>query len=579
MSNVSHDSITRRSLVAGAAIAAGALGAAQATQALAADAKAGAASSAADAKAGASDASQAPSWLGEPPAISDDDCSEVVDTEILVAGAGDAGMVAAVSAAEDGAKVLLIDRMEKGFGIRCSALGAVDSSAQLAHDVHIDKTEIVNDVVRYADGKCDQRLWNLWANESGETIDWYTAHCEKSGGVKVELEWNMPEGTRYSMWPTGHGSLGTGDNIWTAEPTMIDYFIDYLGTFDGCEHRGYTKLERLIVEDGRVTGAYCSTGENFDSYIRVNASKGVIVATGGYVLNSEMMRALQPGLLAGLTGFFTSSQPYGDGIKACLWAGAQMEDTQTSMVFDRGLMAPDQNPGDPYTNGVVNGYNMSSQPWLKVDVHGNRFINESTPYDFVFHAASKLPNRAWYVVWDANYVDDADRFHTIGCSTQLLREGGDQMMGGTPESMAQQLQSRVDAGTVVQADTIEELAEKLGLDDVDNFVATVNHYNDLYDAQEDTDFGKEAFRLSAMREAPFYGMKMGGLALCTLSGVKVSPELEALDADGNPIEGLYVVGNDAGNSYDMSYPNYAAGLNAGRCATQGRHVARALAAK
>ncbi|MEE8720813.1 MAG: FAD-binding protein, partial [Coriobacteriales bacterium] len=59
----------------------------------------------------------------------------------------------------------------------------------------------------------------------------------------------------------------------------------------------------------------------------------------------------------------------------------------------------------------------------------------------------------------------------------------------------------------------------------------------------------------------------------------VSPELEALDADGNPIEGLYVVGNDAGNSYDMSYPNYAAGLNAGRCATQGRHVARALAAK
>ena len=83
--------------------------------------------------------------------------------------------------------------------------------------------------------------------------------------------------------------------------------------------------------------------------------------------------------------------------------------------------------------GVLNGYNMSSQPWLKIDVNGNRFCNESSPYDFVFHAASKLPNNAWYVVWDSNYIDDVDRFHTVGCSTQLLREGGDQMMGGTPE--------------------------------------------------------------------------------------------------------------------------------------------------
>lgn len=559
--------LTRRNFVAGAALAGSA--------ALVASTARADEASESDSDSGADD-DDVPSWLGTAPEISDEDCAETVDTEILVVGAGDSGMFAAVTAAEEGAKVLLIDRMELGFGIRCSGLGAVDSQMQKDQGVAIDKMEIVNDVVHYADNKCDMRLWKMWADESGETVDWYCGHVEKSGAAHVELEWNMPEGTRYHMWPTAHGTLGN-DNVWAGEHAMLEYFVDYIGTFEGCEHRGFTKLEKLIVEDGKVVGAYCSTGEDFDSYIRVNASKGVVVATGGYVLNSEMMNALQPDVIAGMTGFWTQSQVYGEGIKCCLWAGAKMEDTHTTMIFDRGILAPDQNPGTPFQVGVLNGYNMSSQPWLKVDVNGNRFCNESSPYDFVFHAASKLPNRAWYVVWDANFVEDVDRFHTIGCSTQLLREGGDQMMGGTPESVAQGVQDRVDQGLVVQADTIEGLAEGLGID-AENFAATVERYNGLYDAQLDDDFGKEAFRLSELRTAPFYGMKMGGQALCTLDGIEVTPDCQALSVEGTPIEGLYVVGNDAGNVYNMTYPNFAAGLNAGRSATQGRHVGKLLAA-
>ena len=109
--------------------------------------------------------------------------------------------------------------------------------------------------------------------------------------------------------------------------------------------------------------------------------------------------------------------------------------------------------------------------------------------------------------------------------------------------------------------------------------ATVERYNELCDAQYDSDFGKEAFRLSKVAEPPFYGQKLGGAALCTLDGIEVTPELEALDAEGKVIPGLYVIGNDAGNHYHMTYPNFSAGLNAGRCVTEGRHVARALAAR
>lgn len=578
---VSATPMSRRGFVASAALAGSAAVAATALSSTATALAAENSDEAEDASAtedttdGAA-ATQTPEWLGEAPEITDDDCSETVDTEILVVGAGDSGFFAAVTAAEEGAKVLLIDRMEKGFGIRCSALGAVDSKLQQQAGAEIDKMEIINDIAHYADGKCDMRIWKMWADESGEAIDWYIDHTEKSGAVTVENEWNMPEGTRYHCWPTGHASIGT-ENKWAAEPVMIDYFINYLEGFDGCEHRGYTKLEKLIVEDGKVTGAYCSTGEDFDSYIRVNASKGVVIATGGYVLNRDMMMALQPDTFAGLSSIFTSSQPYGDGIKACLWAGAKLEDTQSSMVFDRGAVHADVEIGNPFSGNT--GQNcLQSQPFLKVNSNGERFCNESSPYDYVFHAASKFADHAWYPIWDANFLDDVDRFHTVGCSTQLIREGGDHLMGNEPDAVVASVDAAVEEGTCIKADTLEELAEGLGIN-VENFLATVERYNKLFDAQEDTDFGKEAFRLSEIRTAPFYGLKLGGTILCTFSGIEITPECEAKSADGSVIEGLYVIGNDAGNKYNLTYPNFAAGLNAGLSATMGRHVGKALAAK
>ena len=87
----------------------------------------------------------------------------------------------------------------------------------------------------------------------------------------------------------------------------------------------------------------------------------------------------------------------------------------------------------------------------------------------------------------------------------------------------------------------------------------------------------EAFRLSAIRKAPFYACKLSGMVLATLDGIKINTKLQALDTDNKPIEGLYVIGNDSGNYYNGSYPNLAAGLNAGRCVTFGMLCGRQLA--
>ena len=100
-------------------------------------------------------------------------------------------------------------------------------------------------------------------------------------------------------------------------------------------------------------------------------------------------------------------------------------------------------------------------------------------------------------------------------------------------------QARED-GYIVSADTLEELAEKLGLPK-ENFVATCQRYNECYDNQDDPDFGKEAFRLSQMRKAPFEGIRMsGGYFINTFDGVKVNCDMNVLDENMRPIEGLYM---------------------------------------
>lgn len=509
-----------------------------------------------------------PAWLGTAPEIADDQCVETVDVDVLVVGAGNAGYFAAATAAEEGLATLLIESMPQGMGIRNSALGAVDSVMQKAQGTVINKMDIVNDIVRYADGQCDMRLWKMWADESGEAISWYIDHVNRVDGAYVELEWSMPEGTRYAMWPTGHGTT-------TAERgDMEKYFDEYIRSFAGCDVRFSCPLARLITENDAVVGAYA---EGPEGTIRINTAKGVILATGGYAPNEDMMRALQHEIVEVSSDVLAMADNTGMGIKAALWAGAAFEPTHSSLLFDRGTITPDVEVGNPFeTNGLY--FSFSSQPWLKVNVDGERFINESTPYDYVIHAAaSSSRNHAWYPVWDDNYVDDVQRFYTIGCSTQYQREGGDQHCPPL-EGVRDFVEGYMNDGVVFKADTLEELANILGIDK-QGFLATVERYNELYDAQEDSDFGKEAFRLSALRTPPYYGMKMGGLVLCTFDGIEVNADLQALREDDSAIEGLYMVGNDAGNVYHKTYPNFSAGLNAGRGATQARHAALTLARK
>lgn len=309
-----------------------------------------------------------------------------------------------------------------------------------------------------------------------------------------------------------------------------------------------------LTRDAEVEGGYA----------RYTARKGVIVCTGGYSLNREMLGALQPEtlLLENKNSSFPGAQ--GDGIKACLWAGGVMDANHAAMIFDRGAVKPDVVGNE---GGVM--FWMGSQPFLKVDLAGQRFTNESGCYDHILHDSLNLPGRTYCMVWDANYQEDIERFDTHGCSRLYPHANGTEpvMPMGYIAYMNAGLQAD---GYIVEAQSIEELAENLNIP-VDSFVATVESYNALYAQGEDTDFGKEAYRLSELKAPPFYGVRLsGGYLIATLDGIKIDVNMNVIDSEGKPIQGLYCAGDCSGNYFSTSYPNLLSGAAAGRSVTFGR---------
>ena len=260
----------------------------------------------------------------------------------------------------------------------------------------------------------------------------------------------------------------------------------------------------------------------------------------------------------------------GYGIRAAVWAGANLDKEAAPMLFDRGVVAPgvdggyvdsDTAFGGKAFPGTIRQYNPGTQPFLKVNRNGERFANESCPYNDIVYAAAHQPGRVYAQICDANILEDAKRFHTIGCSAQT-RNGGEKYIQG-------KMDEAIEAGALFKCDTLDELADKMGFTGAakDTFLATVERYNELYDKQNDEDFGKPAYRLSAIRTAPFYGCWLGASLLTTEQGIAINEKGQALDTNNQPMEGLYITGDMSGSFFANNYPCLMAGVAMGRTLT------------
>ena len=509
-------------------------------------------------------------WLGKAPEIAEKDIAKTVTTDILVIGCGTGGMFAVASAAENGGKVIGIDRFSTGTGIR-GDLGAIDSRCQKQAGTKIDKFDYIAMATRYAGGHVKQELIKLWADNSGETINWLGDRL-KEHGIDLMNEAG-DEGTfvRYKDFATGHSPQKVVGN----DGKVMNEILYKYAESKGARFDYSTTMVKLEKKNGRVTGCIARDGDG--KYVRYIAKKGTVVATGGYARNYPMMQALQPWNLRVVSRTGAMPGATGSGIKACLWVGAKMDETHCAMKFDRAALKPDQKAGlDTVKAGTAKMFWMGSQPWLKVNSFGERFINESGTYENPLHADEYNKDHCHYSIFDSNWVPYTKQFKMHGCSRLWPFSNGAEPNHMYTEMRDKVLPSLVKDGFAFKADSIEELARKLGLP-ADQLKKTVDRYNKLAYKGVDEDFGKEKHRLTPVDKPPFYGVKNSGWLLCTLDGIVINKNLNACDENGDAIPGLYVIGNDSGSYFANEYPNLSTGMACGRTVTFGRVIGRNLA--
>lgn len=578
--------LDRRSFLKGGVVAAGAAAFAGALSACAPSAPQ---------ETGAADetlATTGEAWYGSPADPATFDVVDTVDCEVLVCGLGAGGITAAAAAAaaEKGMNVIAIEK-GAGHGSIKSDIGVIGTRIDT---VEVDPLQMLNEHTRYANGWCDPRVTRVWATESGATFDWISDSIAEFGATPY-FEYDVDEGTHgvWPVYPTDHGFHYTYTEEEQAKadaavaesgdpaaaqgilPQVGDYMLKKAEEW-GADLRYETPFVQLAQdENGKVTGAYAKIG---DGCVLFNASKGVILATGGYEANPDLLAELNPDAAAIGGVSMTQAGCEGEGIKAGIWAGGMKDEIPTLMTFARAAVAPDAELGYPY-QGMTCW--IGDQPFLKVNLDGARVCCETAPYDYPLHVAALQPEYKLASIWDSDYQNQIVAFHTIGCSRINMSDTVDAAGVPTGEGLSfpacdMMIGAAMEAGIVQQADTIEELAEKLRVDPA-GLTATVERYNELAAKGVDEDFGKPAKDLLPLSKPPYFGAFFGGHVLCTLDGLRIDEHMRVLNTERKPIEGLYAVGNCSGSMYAGSYPELFIGNANGRTITHARHAVMHIA--
>ena len=505
------------------------------------------------------------------------DIAETIDTDVVVVGAGNGGLVAAASAADLGAGTILVEKNSTWI-TWAGEMGAYNSKV-MKEQYGIEYSdeellEISNEICRYAGYECDQRLINLWLFNSGRTMDWFTDQME-SKGLHMFLETDMKD-CRYMNKPQTHTVYETfeelGPNTMGAQlanPKWVEIIEEKGGTIMW-EH---TARQLIQDEDGRVTGIIVADKDGRN--IQINASKGVILSTGGYGGNPEMMDALHYRDKDVICNNLGCGFAMGDGIKMAMWAGADIDRNHAGGVaFDRAAVDLDHHTGAPYTSGLGDIWWPGSQPWLNLNTHGERFCNEDNTYDFHINSWLSQPGHFSFQIFDSNYWEDVVAFHTTICSRVVAVPGArnsEVLPNVMPCKDGEEfynvyIKPALDSGKLMQADTLDELADKLGFEGEykENFLKSIERYNELCEGGVDLDFGKQKKDMTPIKNGPFYGIAVGSWLLATMNGVRVNTNLEAVTPEGNAIPGLYVIGNDMGGFFSNSYPQMFGGTAQGK---------------
>ncbi|MDO5043490.1 MAG: FAD-dependent oxidoreductase [Slackia sp.] len=497
-------------------------------------------------------------WEVKPEPITD--IAETVDTEVLVIGAGYSGTCCALNAAENGTKVILVekDNVPNGHGV--GGTGAVGSRALDELGIKLDKPIEMERWVSTCGGRCRESLVGKWFRESERCMNWLLDLAESDGAkcmVTVGSHSTVhPEADCYHMIS---GGKTTNDNMSIAN--YIEYLFIAKAEETGNFELIYNSPAVQLVQDesGKVTGAICET-EN--GYVQYNASKGVVLATGDVSYNDEYIDEFAPIAKKVMTRLCSDQGNTGDGHNMAAWAGGTFQDGPWPTMMH------------PQAAGMFHG------PFLFINPEGKRFMNEATWVQgkCVGTMVNGGSDHCWSI-FDASFQED---------NTASLEYGGGMFwdsfraVGSTPADASASHAASVEKGVTdtpdnyKKADTIDELLSQLDVD-VEEAKKTIERYNELCAAGEDTDFFKESHFLFPVEEGPFYAVKVAPGLLAVVGGIHISDNFEVLDENDKPIEGLYAIGNCSGDMYAYDYPINVQGNSHGRCLVEGKCLGEQLA--
>jgi len=466
------------------------------------------------------------------------DIAEEKTYDIVVVGAGTSGIPAALTALEEGVSVAVLEKqafaVSQGNG--CTGI-ILDKCTPMGARRFMHKWMEVNSF------RANYDLLDFYTMHSGESIMWLYKQA-------MDVDY-LPASSRVVTYEYENGECAKGImTSYGVKPQDMMNLIQKLAAkaeANGAAIFYSTPAVQLVIDEAGAVKGVIGKDEN-DKYIKFNANKAVIIATGDYQNNSALVDRWMPDVAGFAKKQFGKT---GDGILMAMAAGCNIVPVghQRQMHdFDSCPMA------------------LTGQPFLYVNEDGKRFMCEETPHTSQCEYVRYLSKNTGKF----SFIFDDDVEATVAeWGGSISKETLKNYFPGQ-ESYAPGIRGNL--ADVHCADTLEALAESLNIP-ADELVATVARYNELCDKGIDEDFGKQAKYMKKIEKAPFWAVKRWIRLTSTGGGSKVDGNYQCIREDGSVIPGLYSVGFGAGDlSGDVDWSTYVGGMSLGSCVNSGRYA-------
>ena len=417
-----------------------------------------------------------------------------LDCDVVVVGAGGAGLTASVLATQQGQKVILLEKMPFVGGNSLRAEGGMNAAGtNLEKELGLDDSTVENfteDTLRLGHYLADPELVRTLAENSSDAIEWLKTVDASFTGVKAT---GGCEGRKYLHQP--EGGVAVGEYLVAKLKTQVEKL--------GIDVRVNTKATEILMDNGQAVGVLAEDAEH--TYT-INA-KSVVLTTGGFGANFELMASFDPSLANAVTTNHSGAQ--GDGIMMAQAIGADTVDMDQIQLHPTVIQS----------DGSLVSESFRSLGAIVVNTQGKRFVNDLAGRDVVSQAELKQPDGYCFIIFDQNLVDH------LALSQRFI-----------------------DGGYTISGKTYEELAKNMGLsaEAQQNFVNTMDTWNQSVANGIDEEFGRNNGMDDDLSTAPYYAIKIAPGIHHTMGGIKINTSAEVIDTDGNVIPGLFAAGETTG---------------------------------